>query len=182
MRRKAMANVTSISLSNLKTYGNWKRAPLSALLQARATSDGTALVGLRCEIGVSGAAPRPCLLVLDGERRGELLQENEISALVLDVSSLLEVRVVDFSLLPMSKDYFDSIGLVCEHNAGSGHFLVRAKLGSHRIFVWLSDPSGGSPMGTAITDAPPDLFVIGLTETFEIAARSSWLKAAACSG
>jgi hypothetical protein len=79
--------------------------------------------------------PLACFLVLDGPNRGLLLEAGGVRGPVLDVSSMLEVRVADLTLAPFTHAYFNLFGIVCEHNAGSGHFLVRSKLQTNvRIF------------------------------------------------
>jgi hypothetical protein len=157
-------------LINLKTHGQWSRAPLGALLQARDIKDDSVLIGLRCEMKLQNV-PHPAFLVLEGPKRGELLESGAIFDSVFDVTSLLEISVVDLKLGALPKNVADTYGTVCEYQAGSGHFLVRAKTGGGvKGFVWLSDPSGKEPTGTVITESLPtmtDLLTIGRTETSE---------------
>jgi hypothetical protein len=163
-----MQRVKSVPLTNLKVFGDWTKAPLGALLQAHDTSDGAAIIGMRCELKLSGV-PLACFLVLEGANRGLLLEAGRVRAAALDVSSIREVRVGDLTLVPFTQNFFDLYGIVCEHRAGSGHFLVRAKMQSNtRAFVWLRDPTGNEPTGTATTEAVPDLLMVGVTEVGEL--------------
>ena len=163
-----MESVKSVPLAKLKVFGNWAQAPLGALLQAKDTTDGAVIVGMRCELKVQGV-PLACFLVLEGPNRGLLLEAGGVRGPALDVSSILEVRVGDLILMPFSQDFSEVYGIVCEHRPGSGHVLVRAKMQSKaRAFVWLRDPSGNEPTGTAITEAVPDLLIIGVTEVGEL--------------
>jgi hypothetical protein len=163
-----MEKVKSVPLTRLKVFGDWTQAPLGALLQAQDTSDGAVIIGMRCELKLSGV-PLACFLVLDGANRGLLLEAGRVRGSALDVSSMLEVRAGDLALVPFTQDFFNVYGIVCEHGAGSGHFLVRAKMQSNtRAFVWLRDPSGNEPTGTAITEAVPDLLMVGVTEVGEL--------------
>jgi hypothetical protein len=163
-----MQKAESVPLAKLKVYGDWTQAPLGALLQGYETSQGEVIVGMRCELKLSGV-PLACFLVLDGSYRGLLLEAGGVREAALDVSSLLEVRVADLALTPMTQEFFSVFGIVCEHSAGSGHFLVRAKMRSNaRAFVWLRDPSGNEPTGTATTDAIPDLLIVGTTKVGEL--------------
>jgi hypothetical protein len=163
-----MEKVDSVPLAKLKVFGDWTQAPLGALLQGHDTSAGDVILGMRCELKLSGV-PLPCFLVLDGPNRGLLLEAGGVRGAALDVSSILEVRVADLALVPLTQDFFSVYGIVCEHGAGSGHFLVRAKMRSNaRAFVWLRDPSGNEPTGTAITEAVPDLLIVGVTELSEL--------------
>jgi hypothetical protein len=131
-------------------------------------SEGAVILGMRCELKLSGV-PLACFLVLDGPNRGLLLETGGVRGPALDVSSLLEVRVGELTMVPFTQDFFHVYGIVCEHRAGSGHFLVRAKMRSNaRAFVWLRDPSGNEPTGTVITDAVPDLLMVGVTELGEL--------------
>jgi hypothetical protein len=156
-----MANVTSIPLSVLRIR-NWKQAPIGTLLQAY-KADGGVLVGLRCERTI-GDQLLPCFLVLDGEQRGQLLEEGAIRDAAVDVSSLLEIHVSKLSPQPFSFDpHANMVGIICEDGAGSGHFVVRAvSRGLERVWVRISDP-----IGTIFVGALPNLLVIGVTETVE---------------
>ncbi len=167
-----MAPVTSITLAKLKTYGHWKRAPLGAVLQARDAHTLAAVVCMRCAIKMGQGRPQtPCVLVLEGEKHGELMEEGAIRDAVLDVSDLIEIRVGELSPMPFSNDpHAQMLGIVCEYEAGSGVLLVRAKnRGQIRGWVLLADPTGKDPIGTVETEAIAieNLLVIGLTETAE---------------
>ncbi len=167
-----MAPVTSISLANLKTYGHWKSAPLGALLQARDANTLAALVVMRCAMKMGQGRPQTqCVLVLEGEKRGELMEEGAIWNAVLDISGLIEVRVGELSPMPFSNDpHAAMIGIVCEFEAGSGVLFARAKnRGQIRGWVLLADPTGKDSIGTVKTEAIAieNLLVIGLIETAE---------------
>lgn len=169
-----MNAITSVPLDKLKIYGNWKQASVGTLLQARAVGTNATIVGLRCQMKV-GAVPQSCFLVLDGADRGTLIEEGVLRDPALDVSDLLEIRVGELSPIAFSPEAHAGLfGLVCEHQAGSGHFLVRAKTrGAQRVFVSLSDPSGKEPVGTVITENVPDLLVVGLIEVSERASTGT---------
>jgi hypothetical protein len=163
-----MVNLKSVRLAELKVLGDWTKAPLGSLLQGLDPSEGAALLGMRCELTLSGV-PLACFLVLDGPNRGLLLEAGGIRDPALDVSSMMEVRVADLTLAPFTQDFFHLYGIVCERGAGSGHFLVRAKMrGNVRAFVWLRDPSGNEPTGTATAENFPDLLLVGVTEVGEL--------------
>jgi hypothetical protein len=166
----AMAAVTSISLGNLKTYGQWKSAPLGALLQARDAHTSAPLLGMRCAMKMGqGRAETQCVLVLEGEKRGELLEQGAIRDAVLDVSDLIEIRVGELSPIPFSNDpHASMLGIICEFEAGSGVLFARAKnRGQIRGWVLLADPTGKDSAGTVETEAiaTDNLLVIGLIET-----------------
>ena len=114
--------LTSVPLAKLKVWADWKASPVGTLLQARATNDNDALVGLRCEMNINNLA-HPCLLVLDGERRGALLEDRAIRDAVVDVSSLLEVRVAELSPMTFSREHFELFGAVCTLAEAPQHFL-----------------------------------------------------------
>jgi hypothetical protein len=167
-----MAPVTSISLAKLKAYGHWKSAPLGALLQAREAHTSAALVGMRCAMKMGQGRPQTqCVLVLEGERCGQLMEEGAIRDAVLDVSDLIEIRVGELSPTPFSNEpHAAMLGIVCEFEAGSGVLFVRAKnRGQIRGWVLLADPTGKDPVGTVETETIPidNLLVIGLIETAE---------------
>jgi hypothetical protein len=168
----SMAPITSISLANLKTYEHWKSAPLGALLQARDTNTLAAIVGMRCAMKMGPGQPQTqCVLVLEGEKRGELMEDGAIRGSVLDISDLIEIRVGELSPVPFSNDpHAQMLGIVCEFEPGSGVFLIRAKnRGKIRGWVLLADPTGRDPIGTVETGAVAldKLLVIGQVETGE---------------
>jgi hypothetical protein len=164
----SMQKVKSVPLAKLKVYGDWAKAPLGSLLQGQETTGGEVVIGMRCELKLSGV-PLACFLVLDGPNRGMLLEAGGVRGPALDVQGMVEIRVTDWALTPFTQDFFSLYGIVCEHVAGSGHLLVRATMrGNVRAFVWLRDPSGNEPTGTATTDAIPDLLIVGVTEVSEL--------------
>ena len=167
-----MAPVTSISLGNLKSYGHWKSAPLGMLLQARDARTLAALVCMRCAMNMGQGRPQTqCVLVLEGEKRGELMEQGAIRDAVLGVSDLIEIRIGELSPMPFSNEpHAAMLGIVCEFEAGSGVLFVRARSrGQIRGWVLLADPTGKNLIGTVETEpiAIDNLLVIGLIETAE---------------
>jgi hypothetical protein len=163
-----MVAITSVTLSKLKTYDNWKNAPLGAILQTRAEDD-TAIVGLRCESDLGVGRTAQYFLVLEGDHRGKLLAGETVRRHAIDVTSLLEVGVCELSPMPFSSEHRQLIGLVCEHGAGTGHFCVQVRSsGPARGFVWLSDPAKGKLEIDGADDLRRELIVVGLTNTIEI--------------
>src|SRR5882672_4078435 len=162
-----MTNLTSILLADLKVYADWKAAPLGALLQIRTVSDSSILVGMRCHMKIGGS-PHPCFLVLEGKDSGRLLEEGILRDCAIDVSSLLEISVKDPNPVKYSQELYQARGILCESVIGSGRLFVRAALvNGTRFFVWIADPSGKESAGTATTNAPEDIFVLGETELTE---------------
>jgi|SRR5580698_998879 hypothetical protein len=164
-----MNSLKFIALNDLKTYGHWKSATLGALLQFRSHNSSEDAVGMRCEINIRGSLSQPCVLVLTGLERGKLLEPGALRDPAIDVTHLVEVRVNEMSLVPLSKELAELDGLVCEHKAGSGYFFARGRLKSMtRGYVWLRDPDGKTAVGTVETDVPPDLMVIGMIDAGDI--------------
>ena len=140
-----MPELTSIPLSKLKTYGNWKQAPVGALLQVRSTSNKAAIIGLRCQVNAA-QNPTPCFLVLDGPGRG-FLPESGLYDAAFDVAELIDIHVTDLAPMPFSEARLNVPGLVCEQVAGSGLLYVRAYMQSKTpVYVCLRDPSGNKPV------------------------------------
>jgi hypothetical protein len=101
VREAEVTTVKSVPLEELKVFGNWAHARLGAILQAQNNSDESMIVGMRCELKVTGI-PLACFLVLDGPNRGLLLEAGRVRGPALDVSSMLEVRAGNLRLTPLT--------------------------------------------------------------------------------
>jgi hypothetical protein len=103
---------------------------------------------------------KPYLLGLTGAHRGVMLEGYPLETPALDMASVLDVVVEDPAPFEMEAKYYEAVGLVCEVGAGSGNFIVRAKLQSrHVIYVDLIGQKGH-----ATTDKPAGapLWIVGL--------------------
>jgi hypothetical protein len=102
-----------------------------------------------------------------------LLEDEAVRRHAIDVSSLLEVGVCEFSPMPFSTETHGQIvGLVCEHGAGTRHFCVQASTsGRARGLVWLNDPAKGNLEMNNAGELRRQLTVIGLINTMEIQPR-----------
>ena len=159
----------SIPLKSLKSLADWKHASLGALLQGHA-SDGGIVVGMRCDMKVHGLV-RPAFLVLDGDRRGTLIEDGGLMLPVIDVSGLVEICVTDLGPIAFDNRHHATYGMVCESGGGSGIFFVRATtVGGMRGYAFIADPTGSYAVGAVEGgNPPPEMMVIGLTSVAEIA-------------
>ena len=150
-------------IDELKVVETCGVAPLGALLQVR-IDDGSVVYGMRCETMV-GAVPMPCLLLLTGADRGLLLEGGLVHRPALNVSSLFDIQVKEPAPVVYGQQHYQLAGVVCESEAGSGLFFVRAKLQSNtRAYVLLRDPIKNEPTGTVHHDAPPNMWLLGPTD------------------
>jgi hypothetical protein len=154
----------SLPLNQLKTLANWKQAPLGTLLQGH-DSSGTEIAGMRCEM-TTGSFPTPCFLVLDGDRRGALLEDGSLILPVIDISNVVEVCVTDLGAVEYGGIHRQVGGLVCEASPGSGTFVVPVTTSGHyQGLAFLTDASGSAPVGTIIPtpQAIPNMLVLGFS-------------------
>lgn len=158
--KRQMMTITSIPLRSLKSYGDWRDAPVGALLQLGALEHQR--VCLRCQLPTG-----PCLLMLDGSNRGALLESGHGAA--LDVSGLAEIIVSRLAPKPFDGEKDDeAFGIVCELIPRSGRYFVRAYLESRTVaYVWLRD-AANTVLGKVETDLQVhQALVIGEIETGE---------------
>jgi hypothetical protein len=157
-----MGHLRAISVDRLQIVENWKVAPPGKLLQVT-TPYGKPMVGMRCENVVQGQ-PTPCFLVIDQNipgDNGRLIEDDIILNPALDVSGILDVQVQSPCIVKFKRTLHDSIGMICESNAGSGRLFIRAAHGSLRGYVLISDPSHSATVGTFTSQEPPDLYALG---------------------
>jgi hypothetical protein len=162
-----MAKVKSAALGELKTFDNWKRAPLGSLVRVVAATDRGEfpVIGMRCDRGLGGV-PHPCLLVLEGGSSGQLFDGGTLRGPALDVTGLVEIRVEDPCPVSFGAHHHNQFGIVCEVSAGSGHLLVRAVTPeAQRVYVWLNDPTNQAERGTVEANLPHEnMLIVGVTE------------------
>ena len=162
-----MHSVSSITLNDLKVLPFWSEVPLGALVQAT-TLGGDVFVGMRCAMEMKGFSPKPCLLVLDGDDRGLLVEGESLRAPALDVSALFEVCVADPSPRPYTAADRDNFGIVCEVTAGTGCLVTRVRTsGGARGYAYMTNwapgiSAGDVTLNQSLPDA--DLVVIGPTD------------------
>ncbi len=114
-------------ISELKVVVSSEQAPVGTLLQIR--EQKLDIIGMRCEIAVNGSR-RPYFLPLRGDQRGELIEGALLTGPALDVSSLVDVAVIEPAPRRLTDEDSQLRGIVCEVGAGSGLLVIRAQLGS----------------------------------------------------
>jgi hypothetical protein len=146
-----VSTLQTIAIDDLKLFASCNAARLGALLQVE--YQNKPLIGLRCEIDVSG--PRPCLLALAGTNElGVLLQDEFLLRPAIDVSGLFDLVIDEPKPTRCREEHMSVPGLVCEVGPGSGVLIVRAIFSSrHSAIVYLRDKA--NPTGTTVVDQPP---------------------------
>jgi hypothetical protein len=150
--------IKSMALVDVKTISDWRESAVGTVLQAQ-SPEGEPVIGMRCEAN-AGGTPNPCFLVLEGNDRGKLQGNPHIELAVLDISSLVHIRIPDPKPVLFGGAHYDAYGIVTQ-SAGNGQLYMRAYQTSNksRAYVRLTDP-----VGQVETDAPLNMFALGLAE------------------
>jgi hypothetical protein len=87
-----MDHIDTLRLSDVRLYRPWTTAPLGAILQMKAIKE--IIVGMRSRYKTANAVS-DAIVVLGGDRAGELITDQYLVGAALDVSSLVELIAID---------------------------------------------------------------------------------------